>query len=329
MLKGNRVVISSVGAYIPKKIITNEYLETIYDTTDEWIKDRIGITKRHIADLHETTSDLGYNAAKDCLGKCGFPEVDAIILSTTSPDTLGVPTAPTIQNKLGFKNCAAYDVRSGCSGSIHALENGVAMIRSGVYEKVLVISAETVTRFIDYNDRAMPVIFGDGAGAMLLEKGADGSNGFNYSYMNCDESIYESLQVPVGGSREYFSKQAVNDRKQYWIMNGKDIYAYALRAFTDIMTKLEEKFNIKKDDIDKFIVHQANYNIIRDCFKQFDIPLTKTFVTIGELGNMASASVPICLNQALEAKFINSGDRVLLASFGAGGNYGAVSFTWK
>lgn len=319
--------ITSIGSYVPESVLTNEYLEKNYDTTKEWIDNKIGADNRHIAAPGEAASDLAYKAASKCLEKTDG-KIDCIIVSTTSPDYKWISTASIVANRLGLKNIPAFDVREGCSGCLHALDNAFALIEAGTYKRILVIASEVLSRFMDYTDRTMPAFFGDGAGAVIVERCDNHRQGFEYSYLDCDDSIYNSLIIKTGASSQYYRKDNYLNGDIYWYMNGKDIFNYAVKSFKKLVEKISDDTNILLSDIDKFIVHQANRNIIEENFKIHSISVEKTNFTIQKFGNTGSSSVFLCLDEAVKRNFIVSGDRVALFSFGAGGNFGVIVLVW-
>lgn len=319
--------ITSIGSYVPRKILTNEYLENNYDTTKEWVDRKIGADNRHIADASEAASDLACKAALECMKQIEpDSEIDCIIVSTTSPDYKWIPTASIVAEKLGLQGIPAFDVREGCAGCLHALDNAVAFVQTGAYNRVLVIASEVLSRFMNYRERTMPAFFGDGASAVIIEGGS--RQGIEYSYLDCDDSIYNSLIVKTGASSQYYNKDNYFDNDIYWNMNGKDIFQYALKSFGKISERLHKDTDISLSDIDKFIVHQANKNIVEENLRIHNIPLKKTYFTIQKFGNTGSSSVFLCLNDAVKNHFILQGDRVALISFGAGGNFGIIVLIW-
>lgn len=321
--------ITSIGSYVPQKILTNIYLEDNYETTREWIEKKIGADNRHIADASEAASDLAYKAARECLRKLdpGI-KIDCIIVSTTSPDYKWIPTASVVAASLEMEEVPSFDVREGCAGCLHAIDNAVTLVQAGIYKRVLVIASEVLSRFMNYKDRMMPAFFGDGASAIIIENVNAMSSGIEYSYLDCDDSIYDSLIVRTGASAEYYDRSNYNEDDIYWKMNGKDIFQYAVKSFGRIAKKLHRDTNFSFSDIDKFIIHQANKNIIEENFRIHNIPLNKAYFTIGKFGNTGSSSVFLCLNDAVEKSFISQGDRVALISFGAGGNFGITILIW-
>lgn len=321
--------IAGTGFYVPDKILTNLDLEKIVDTTDEWIRTRTGIRERRIADVNEATSDLAVKAARKALedARTCPQEIDLIIVATTSPDMLFPPTACFVQKNIGAEKSASFDVSAACSGFIYGLSIANAYIKNGDCGTVLLIGAEAISKIIDWQDRDTCVLFGDGAGAVVLRQSKYGS-GILGNYLGADGSGTDLLKLPAGGSRLPASHETVRQRSHYIKMNGKQIYKFAIEAMTDAIIKVLEKTSLLPEDIDLFIPHQANVRIIESVAKNLNLPKEKVAVNVDRYGNTSAASIPIALCEAVKQGRIREGDIVVLAAFGAGLTWGVSVIRW-
>ncbi|MCI4462872.1 MAG: ketoacyl-ACP synthase III [Caldisericum sp.] len=324
------VGILGMGSYIPEKIVTNHDLEKILDTSDEWIRTRTGIVERRFAEPTQATSDLGAIAAKRALEDAGLkPEdIDLIIVGTNSPDMLYPATACLIQDKIGASGkCAAFDLQAGCPGWVYATVVGTQFVKSGAYKHVLVIGAEVITRMMDPTDRGTYVLFGDGAGAVVLGETKDNSGIIDFE-LYADGSIAEHLTLPAGGSRKPFSEEVLKERSYFTKMNGRQVFEFSVREISRISKKLLDKTGVKLEDINWFVPHQANLRIIQAGAEKLGIPMEKVVVTIDRFGNSSSASIPVSLDTIRKEGKLKRGDLVLMVSFGAGMTSGAILMRW-
>jgi 3-oxoacyl-[acyl-carrier-protein] synthase-3 len=286
--------------YVPQRVLTNDDLSKIVDTSDEWIRTRTGIAQRHIADPKECTSHLGHNAARQVLETADFDpdRLDLIIVATVSPDYLFPATACLIQDMLGASRAAAFDLEAGCSGFVYGLNVASQMIISGSIDNALVIGAETLTRLNDWTDRDTCVLFGDGAGAFLLEA-SDTPSGVLSFCMGSDGSGGDALMLPGGGSRHPVSLATIADGLNHLQMNGREVFKFATRVMERATKEAVQRAGMSLDEIDLIIPHQANRRIVEAAAKQLNMPMEKFFLNIDRYGNTSSASVPIAFCEAV------------------------------
>lgn len=329
MMAGKPVRIRAVGKYVPSKVLTNADLEKMVDTSDEWIVERTGIRERRLASDQESTSDMAIQAARNCLCSAGVSpdQIDLIIVASASPDYLFPATACIVQHALGAQRAAAFDMEIGCTGFIYGLVTGAQFIASGLYEKVLVIGAETLSRLTNWADRSTCCLFGDGAGACLLEPG-DENEGILAVSLGADGSGSDLLTLPAGCARLPASHSTVDQGLHYIHMEGKAVFKFAVKIVDMAVTSVLQKCGCNVEDIDLLIPHQANVRIINSACERFNMPREKVMVNIDRYGNTSSASVPIALAEALEQGRIQKGDLVVLVAFGAGLSWGAVAIRW-
>ncbi|MBT9167115.1 MAG: 3-oxoacyl-(acyl-carrier-protein) synthase 3 protein 1 [Syntrophomonadaceae bacterium] len=319
------VGILGTGTALPARIVTNAELASTLDTSDEWIRSRTGICERRIAEKDEQTSDLAVKAAEAALLKAGtaVDEVDLIIVATTSPDVLMPATACYVQAKLGAVNAAAFDLAAGCTGFIYGLSVGSQFIRTGAYKRVLVIGAEVFSRLLDWSDCNTCVLFGDGAGAVLL--GPTEEEGLLSFKMGADGRYADILAIPAGGVRMPAALETVDDRLHYLKMfSGKEVFKFAVRVMGEVTQQVLDEARVSKEDLDFLIPHQANWRIIEAARKRFELPEDRVIVNIDCYGNMSSASIPVALDEAVSAGRIKRGDLLALVGFGAGLTWGAA-----
>lgn len=314
--------IAGTGSYLPEKILTNEDLSKIVDTSDEWIAARTGIRRRHIAAEGETTSDLGYNAAVRALEAAGVEasEIDLIVVGTTTPDLIFPSTACLIQHRLGANGCAAFDVNAACSGFVYALTVADKFIRSGAAKTALVIGAETLTRMVDWSERTTCVLFGDGAGAVVLK--ADAETGILSTHMHADGGKKELLWNPVGVSVGF--KPEEKNAGVRILMTGNEVFKHAVKALDSVVEEALEANGLDRHDIDWLIPHQANLRIIEATAKRLDMPMERVIVTVDRHGNTSSGSVPLALDEAVRSGKIQRGQLLLLEAFGGGFTWGSA-----
>ena len=323
-----RVGIMGTGSYVPERILTNNDLAKIVDTNDEWITTRTGIRERRIAADDEATSDLAFKAAEKAIIDAGIDknEIELIIVATMTQDHLTPSTAALVQDKLGIK-AAAFDVSAACTGFIYGFTAGYSFIKAGIYKKVLVIGAETMSRVTDWEDRGTCILFGDGAGAVVL--GEVETGGFLASHLAADGSGACELIVPAGGSRKAATAETIENREVYLKMNGREVFKFAVKAFPESVENVLTQQNLIADDIDIFIPHQANVRIIESIAKRFKQPLDKFFVNLHKYGNTSGASIPIALDEASKEGRFKKGDKIVATGFGGGLTYGSILFEWS
>lgn len=321
--------ITGWGMYAPSRVLTNQELSTMVDTSDEWIVSRTGIRERRIAADDETTTTLSVHAARDALAVAGVDatEIDLIIVGTCSPDYPLPATACTVARDLGATRAAGFDLQAACSGFVYALATANGFIRSGMYRNVLVIGVEVLSRFLDWTDRNTCVLFGDGAGAVLLTA-SDAPGGLTGFELFTDGTGYEGIIVPAGGSVCPASPRTSAEGGHFIHMEGREVYKYATRQLADSALAAVRDAGLTIDQIDQFVFHQANLRIIEHVGKVLGMPMEKVFVNMEKYGNTSAASVPMALAEAVAAGRIKVGDRILMAAFGAGYTAGAAVVEW-
>ena len=314
--------IVGTGSYLPEKVLTNADLEKMVDTNDEWIVSRSGIRERHIAADGETTGDLAYHASVRALKAAGVEpsELDLIVLGTTTPDLVFPSTACLVQHRLGANGCPAFDVNAACSGFIYALTVADKFIRSGAARTVLVIGSETLTRMVDWKDRTTCVLFGDGAGAVVLK--ADSDTGILSTHMHADGSKKELLWNPVGVSVGF--KPGEENAGVRINMSGNDVFKHAVKALDSVVEEALDANGLDRHDIDWLIPHQANLRIIEATAKRLDMPMERVVVTVDKHGNTSSGSVPLALDEAVRSGKVQRGQLLLLEAFGGGFTWGSA-----
>lgn len=329
-MKNIHVGISGVGSYVPERIVTNHDLSKIVETSDQWIVERTGIHERRIADDNIATSDIATMAAKNALEDANVkPEdIDLIIVATVTADHAFPSTACIIQKNIGAVKAAAFDISVGCSGFVYGLSVGENFIKSGTYEKVLVIGAETLSRIVDWQDRNTCVLFGDGAGACVLEKCEEGF-GILSSELGSDGTNGEVLIQQAGGSRLPASIDTIENRLHSIKMDGKEVFKFAVRVMERTSINALEKANLELEDLDFLVPHQANMRIIDAAAKKLKLEKDRICVNLNKYGNMSSASIPVALDEAVKDKRIKKGDNVLLVAFGAGLTWASTTIKWS
>ena len=313
--------IAGTGSYLPEKVLTNQDLEKMMDTTDEWIRDRTGIKRRHIAADGETTSDLALAATHNALEMAGIgaEDIDLIVVGTTTPDKVFPGTACIIQRRLGVGGCPAFDIQAACSGFVYGLDLGDRFIRTGAAENVLVIGAETLSRLTNWDDRTTAVLFGDGAGAVVLQKSDE--PGIIATHIHADGQYEDLLQVKQGISQGY---DAVRAEEAFIQMNGNAVFKRAVATLDSIARETLDKHNVDKHDLDWFVPHQANLRIISAAAKKLDMPMERVIVTVDEHANTSAASIPLALDAAVRDGRIKRGELLLFEAFGAGFTWGSA-----
>lgn len=322
------IKIIGTGSALPKKIVTNDDLSKIMDTSDEWIKSRTGIESRHLA-VEETTTSMSVEAAEQALKNAGInaENVDMIIAATISADKVIPGLACEVQSAIGAKHAVAFDLNAACSGFLFSLNTAEMYLRSGVYKTALVIGAEVLSKMMDWNDRSTCVLFGDGAGAAVLQaQDGDGKEGILAMIQGTDGARGEVLACENRPVNNPYQK---NDTGiDYVHMNGQEVYKFAVKTVPEAISQAVEKAGLSLDEVDYFILHQANYRIIEAVAKRLAQPMEKFPTNLQECGNISAASVPILLDKVCNHGIINKGDKIVLAGFGAGLTWGATVLTW-
>jgi 3-oxoacyl-[acyl-carrier-protein] synthase-3 len=325
------VIITGTGAHVPDRVVTNDDMTKIVDTSDEWIHTRSGIRERHFADKNETTSDMAVAAAKKAIEAAGIQlsEIDLVIVATMTPDMPFPSTACLVQSKLGLRNITAFDIQAACSGFIYALNTGTNLLRSGAYKKALIIGAEKMSSILDFEDRTTCVLFGDGASAVILELSETSEVGVLDCITGADGSDPSLLYQSAGGSTIPASIDSVNARQHYIRMNGKEVFKLAVRVMGQVSNDILERYHYSSDQVDLLIPHQANMRIIDSLAKRMKVPMEKFHNNLDRFGNTSGASIGIALDEAYRNGRIKSGDLVLLVAFGAGLTWGSSLIKWQ
>ena len=323
-----RANITGTGSYLPKKIITNRDIEKLVDTSDEWIQARTGIRERRIVGIGEASAEMSTKAVHNLMEnyKLTADEIDAIIVATITPDMMFPSTAALVQKNLNAQNAWGYDLSAACSGFLFGLQSGAALISSGQCKKVIIIGVDTMSSILDYTDRDTCILFGDGAGAVLLEPSED--YGIIDAELRIDGKGGEFLYMPAGGSLLPATAKTVNNRQHYVHQNGKKVFKQAVTEMANISHQVVERNNISSDDIDLFIPHQANKRIIDAAVNKLGLNDSQVMINIDRYANTTSATLPICIAEATENKMLSKGDNVLLSTFGAGYSWGAMYIKW-
>ena len=326
-----RAKISALGTYVPPRVLTNFDLEKMIDTTNEWILERTGIHERHIVDKGVATSDLAVGAVKNLVERHGtrLDEVEAIVVGTVTPDMMYPSTACLVQHKLNLAQVWGFDVSAGCSGFLFALTAGAKLIESGAHKKVIVIGADTNSSMTDFTDRSTCIIFGDGAGAVLLEPAEDGEDLGLIDYVHQMEGFGgQYLYQPGGGSLHPSTHETVDQKMHYIHQDGQQVFKYAVKKMSEMTTRLLERNEKHGSDIDCFISHQANLRIISATADRLKMPREKVIVNIDRFGNTTAGTIPLAMATALEEKKLKKGDLLMLAAVGAGFTSGATLLRW-
>jgi 3-oxoacyl-[acyl-carrier-protein] synthase-3 len=328
-LTTTRAKITALGTYVPPRVLSNADLEKMVDTTSEWILERVGIRERHIADKGVAASDLAVAAVKNLIESHPFDlqEVDLILVGTVTPDMMYPSTACLVQHKLGIENTWGFDVSAGCSGFVYALNTGVKFVESGQYKKVLVIGSDVNSSMTDYTDRAVCIIFGDGAGAVLLEPCADGE-GVIDQVAQVEGMGGQYLFMPGGGSLNPASHETVDQKMHYIHQDGKNVFKYAVKKMAEMTERVLERNKLTGKDVDCFIAHQANRRIITATADRLGMPLEKVVINIDRFGNTTAGTIPIAMRTAIDEGKLRKGDLLLIASVGAGFTSGATLMRW-
>ncbi|MGC2164136.1 MAG: beta-ketoacyl-ACP synthase III [Silvibacterium sp.] len=326
-----RAKISALGTYVPPRVLSNKDLEKMVKTSDEWIYSRVGIRERHMVEKGMATSDMAVEAAKECLAERGIPatELEVIIVATVTPDMFFPATACLVQDKLGAKGAWGFDLSAACSGFVYALQVGAKLVESGAHSKVLVIGADTMSSIIDYTDRSTCVLFGDGAGAVLIEPAAEGEIGMIDFVHEIDGSGAPSLNMPGGGSLHPSTAETVEHKMHYVHQDGQSVYKFAVRKMVEASETVLNRNGITVDELGCFIPHQANRRIIESSAERLNLPMERVIINIDRYGNTTAGTIPLAMQTAREEGKLKKGDLVLATSVGAGFTVGSSLLRWE
>ena len=325
-----KAVIRGTGSYVPETMLTNHDLASRVDTDDFWIVTRTGIRERGIAPRDQATSDLATRAASQALASAGLApqELDLLVVATVTPDMLTPSAACLVHRNLRVgRPIPCLDLGASCSGFVFGLEVVGAMLAMGLYRRALLVGAETITRFVDYEDRTTSVLFGDAAGAVVLEA-SEGPGGLEATVTKADGEFWDLIHIPGGGSRRPPSPYMLTQREQYLRMNGRGVFKLAVQSLEQVTLDTLERVGWSVGDVDHFLFHQANLRILEAVAERLDVPSDKLPSNVERMGNTSSASIPVLLDECNRAGRLRSGDRVLCAAFGAGMTWGGAALTW-
>ncbi len=316
--------------YVPDRVVTNSDLEEIVETSDEWIQNRTGIRERRIVADGDANSDLSVRAIQNALSETDVrpQDIDLIIVATVTPDMLFPSTACLVQEKLKASKAWGFDLSGACSGFLYALTTGAQFIETGVYSKVMVVGTDVMSSIIDFQDRSTCVLFGDGAGAVLLEPSEDG-NGILDFVLGSDGSGGDYLCMPAGGSRQPATAETVAQRKHYVHQDGRNVFKFAVKLMTEVSAQVLSRNNLTAEDIQLFVPHQANLRIIKSSVDRLKLRPEQVLINIDRYANTTAGTIPIGLTEAWRSGRIKRGDKVLLASFGAGFTWGSLLLQWS
>lgn len=325
-----RAAITGMGHAVPDRLLTNLDLEKMVDTSDAWIRERTGIVQRHISDADTATSDLGTEAARIALANAAVDarELDLVILATATPDSQFPASACIIQNNIGATNAAAFDLSCGCAGWVYGLSVAAQFIQTGSFKKVLVVGADCLSKVVNWEDRNTCVLFGDGAGAAVVEAATEGYGIMSFS-LRSDGSGADLLKLPGGGSRMPTTAETVSNKQHFIQMSGAEVFKFAVKAMIQITQDVLASANMVVDDVDLFVPHQANQRIMSAAAQRLGIPDGKVFSNVERFGNTSCASIPIALSEALQQGRIRGGDVVAICAFGAGLGWGGSIMRWN
>lgn len=321
--------ITGTGASLPPKVMTNQELEKIVDTTDEWIRSRTGIHERRIAEKGVATSDLAAEAGKMALKNAGLDpaELDLILVCTITPDMTFPSTACFVQDKIGAYNAAAFDLAAGCSGFVYGLTVATQFIETGLYKNILVIGAEILSRFLNWEDRGTCVLFGDGAGAVVMSRVEKGY-GVLAVELGADGSGADHLKLPYGGSLNPINRENCESPDRYLTMAGSEVFKFAVRIMGEAAANVIKKVGLNQEQIDWFIPHQANIRIIEAAARRLELPMDRVYVNLHKYGNTSAASIPIALHEAVTEGRIKKDDNLVLVGFGTGLTWASCVIKW-
>ncbi|MGH3032059.1 MAG: beta-ketoacyl-ACP synthase III [Gaiellaceae bacterium] len=325
---GIAVGITGIGAYAPERLLTNADLERMVDTSDEWIESRTGIRERHIAEPDQAASDLALPAAQEALEEAGVEgeDLDLVVVATATPDMLFPATAAIVADELGAKQAAAYDLLAGCTGFVYALSQVYGALATGLSKRALVVGTETLSKITNWQDRSTCILFGDGAGAAVVEPVSEGGIlGFE---LGADGSGGPDLCIPAGGSRTPVTAGALEQELQFIRMRGQEVFRFATRVMVTSAEELLAECDASVEDVDLYVPHQANKRIIDHAVKNLGLASERVFINIDRYGNTSSASIPLCLAEARDQGLLEEGTRVLMSAVGAGLTWGSAYMTW-
>lgn len=319
-MPGIRAVIKGIGSAVPLRIMTNHDFEAILDTSDEWITKRTGVKERHLVGDGESSSTLAIEAAGKALADAGLKpdDLDLIICATISPGMPFPATACFVQEALGAKDVPGFDISAACSGFIYGLSIGSQFIETGKYKRILVIGVDALSRVCDYTDRGSCILFGDAAGAVILEASEDQAKGIEYTVLHADGGGWDYIHVPAGGSLNPTSEQTVKDGLHYVKMRGRDVYKFAVEKMQWLLGDCMTKCNLTVNDVDLVIPHQVNIRIIESATQKYNFPMEKVYVNIDRYGNTSAASIPLALSEAVAEGKVGPGSTIVMVAFGAG-----------
>lgn len=326
-----RAKISALGTYVPPRVLSNQDLEKMVDTSDEWIYSRVGIRERHLVDKGKATSDMAVEAAKKCLADRGIgaDQVEVIIVATVTPDMFFPATACLVQDRLGAKGAWGFDLSAACSGFIYALQVGAKLVESGAHSKVLVIGADTMSSIIDYTDRSTCVLFGDGAGAVLIEPAEEGEIGLIDFVHEIDGSGGNALSMPGGGSLHPPTADTVAHKMHYVHQDGQTVYKFAVRKMVEASETVLARNGVTTAELACFIPHQANKRIITSSAERLNLPLDRVIINIDRFGNTTAGTIPLAMQTARDEGKLKKGDLILATSVGAGFTVGSTLLRWE
>jgi len=321
--------IIATGSYLPERKLLNDDLKKMVDTSDEWIRERTGISERRIADKGQAASDLAYEASKIALERAGLgPEdIDVIVVATVTGDMPFPATACFLQDKLGARNAVGFDVNAACSGFLYALYVADAFLKSGMHKRALVVGTEVLSKFTDWDDRTTCVLFGDGAGAVVVEQ-TDEDRGILSMHINSDGRMWDLIHVPGGGSRNPASTETIARKLHYIKMKGNETFKVAVRTLEELAVKTLEENNMGSSQLSLLVPHQANLRIIQATADRLKIPLEKVIINLDKYGNTSAASIPIALDEAVVSGRVKDGDYLLLEAFGGGLTWASALIQW-
>jgi len=327
--KERRIKIRSTGVYLPDRVLTNADLEKMVDTSDEWITTRTGIKERRIVSKEQVTSDLAVNAARMALERGGLKaeDVDLILVATNTPDTIFPATACWVQKKLGIKEIPAFDLEAGCTGLLYALIVAESLILSGTARRILLIGADILTKITNWEDRSTCVLFGDGAGAFILEE-SDDDSGLISHYWGADGSLAELLILPGGGTLHPANEKTVEKKLHYLTMKGNEVFKHAVKRMGESALEALKRAGLDKSQVDYLIPHQANLRIIDATGERLNLPKEKIVANIHKYGNMSVATIPVALHELAEEGKLQKGQIIVMVAFGAGFTWAAAVYRW-
>ncbi|MEE8461724.1 MAG: beta-ketoacyl-ACP synthase III [Acidobacteriota bacterium] len=329
-LKKIRAQITALGMYVPEKRVTNDDLALLVDTSDEWIRERSGISERRFVSDGQANSDLSVKAIENAFQGGGFrpEELDLIIVATVTPDMMFPSTACIVQDKIGARNAWSFDLSGACSGFLYAMATGAQFVQTGMYKKVLVVGTDVMSSILNFEDRSTCVLFGDGAGAILLEPTEDHDVGIIDFLLHSDGAGGKFLYMPAGGSLHPASHETIDKKMHYVHQDGRNVFKHAVKLITEVSRDILERNGYTADDVNLFIPHQANLRIIQSSLKRLGLSPDRVVINIDRYANTTAATIPIGLTEAHQQGRIKNGDLLLLASFGAGFTWGSVLLRW-